>query len=319
MATIGIVSPRSRHGLSSSTEIVAGVLAGAGHVVRCYAIRQSPPWRARFDVVIFLERIAKHWLRVASHNAVIPNPEWFFDEYVDMLDDIEVVFAKTHDAVSAFERLGCTVVHTGFTSRDNWLPDVEPDPKRWLHLAGQSEQKGTKTVVDVWAANPDFPELTIVQSPSPPSTTRPMPTNVRLLDDYLPGPVVQALQNESAVHLCPSEAEGWGHYLVEGLAVGAVVLTTDAPPMNEIVRPNRGILCPYGASEPQRLGTNYYVSAEALEATVRSTLDLGANQLATLGRNARAFYVQNHHDFVGRLTAAVEGLLGKNQLNQTAH
>ena len=312
MATIGIVSPPSQHGIAFSTELLDQVLTAAGHDVRRHGIEEQPPADVRFDVVLFLERIAVQWLHVATNTALMPNPEWFRDEFIELLGDIDVVFAKTRDAERAFAERGCNVVHTGFTSRDQWLPEVDRSLQNWIHVAGLNKQKGTETVVEVWAANPDFPELTIVQTP--PVTLRKPPTpNVKLFHDYLPEPVVQVLQNRAGVHVCPSEAEGWGHYIVEALSVGAVVITTDAPPMNELVRPDRGILCAYSTSRPQRFGNAYFVSPEDLETTVRATLERDVADLHELGRRARQFFLENHASFVGRLTAAIDELTGSSE------
>ena len=309
MATIGIVRPGiehgSQHGLAHSAELVAGVLASAGHDVRRHDIDHAPPG-SPFDLVILFERITEQWLGIGSVTVLIPNPEWFLDECVELLGGIDVVFAKTRHAVAVFEARGCAVVHTGFTSRDQLLPGVERSFGRWLHVAGSSRHKGTELLVEVWADNPDFPQLTIVQAPE--FLQRTPPPNVTLFDEYLPGPIVQFLQNRSGVHVCPSEAEGWGHYIVEGLSVEAVVVTTDGPPMNEIVDTSRGILCAYTSTEPMRFGTRYFVSPEILEATVRATLERDPNELVQLGRRARAFYLENHAAFVGRLTAAVDDL-----------
>jgi hypothetical protein len=52
------------------------------------------------------------------------------------------------------------------------------------------------------------------------------------------------MQLESGVHLCVSEREGFGHYLNEARGAAAVVITTEHPPMNELVRPGVGVLVP---------------------------------------------------------------------------
>ena len=48
--------------------------------------------------------------------------------------------------------------------------------------------------------------------------------------------IIQFLQSVAEVHMCPSLIEGWGQYIDEGRRAKAVVLTLDAPPMNELVR-----------------------------------------------------------------------------------
>ena len=48
--------------------------------------------------------------------------------------------------------------------------------------------------------------------------------------------VIQFLQLIGEIHMCPSLIEGWGQYIDEGRRAKAVVLTLDAPPMNELIR-----------------------------------------------------------------------------------
>ena len=48
--------------------------------------------------------------------------------------------------------------------------------------------------------------------------------------------VIQFLQSIADVHMCPSLIEGWGQYIDEGRRTKSVVLTLDAPPMNELIR-----------------------------------------------------------------------------------
>ena len=48
--------------------------------------------------------------------------------------------------------------------------------------------------------------------------------------------VIQFLQSVADVHMCPSLIEGWGQYIDEGRRAKAVVLTLDAPPVNELIK-----------------------------------------------------------------------------------
>jgi len=56
--------------------------------------------------------------------------------------------------------------------------------------------------------------------------------------------VKERLQTLAAVHVCPSMVEGWGHYIDEGRRTGAVVITLDAAPMNELIDASCGVLVP---------------------------------------------------------------------------
>jgi glycosyltransferase involved in cell wall biosynthesis len=52
------------------------------------------------------------------------------------------------------------------------------------------------------------------------------------------------LQQSSGVHLCPSREEGFGHYINEARALGALVMTTNWAPMNDMVQDHFGVLIP---------------------------------------------------------------------------
>src|SRR3989344_1923248 len=52
------------------------------------------------------------------------------------------------------------------------------------------------------------------------------------------------LQQSSGVHLCPSREEGFGHYINEARALGALVMTTNWAPMNDLVQDHFGVLIP---------------------------------------------------------------------------
>lgn len=52
------------------------------------------------------------------------------------------------------------------------------------------------------------------------------------------------LQLSHGVHICPSEREGFGHYINEARAASALVITTNHPPMNELITAATGVLIP---------------------------------------------------------------------------
>jgi glycosyltransferase involved in cell wall biosynthesis len=115
---------------------------------------------------------------------------------------------------------------------------------------------------------------------------------------------LRRMQNAHRFHLCPSEAEGFGHYLVEALGIGAVVLATDAAPMNELVTPRRGVLIPYTRSRREGLVEHALVDETGIEQAVSQAMAMSDDECDQLGARARAFFVENDRAFRTRLAAA---------------
>ncbi len=314
---VNVVGWSNRGGLRRDAEIVEGLLLDAGACVtasswyldgRNRAVRKLQTvirrrWRRRFDVCIYLERAPAHLLRQGRRTWLIPNPEWLEPER-GVLSRVDLILAKSRHAVATLADLGRPVVYTGFTSVDRLDPSVTRSDGV-LHIAGRSWQKGTGAVLSAWERHPEWPLLTVLHRPqehrgAPFAVHAP---NIRYVSDHLADEEVRRLQNECAVHLCPSEAEGFGHTINEGLSVGAVVVTTDAPPMNELVQEDRGLLVPWERSEPMAHGTRYFVTPEALEAAVSSVLGMSVEERMSVARRARTSFEQTRREFADRLLA----------------
>ena len=126
--------------------------------------------------------------------------------------------------------------------------------------------------------------------------------------DYIRDGELQRTQNAHRFHLCPSETEGFGHYLVEAMGVGAVVVTLDAPPMNEMVTPERGALIAPSRTGTQSLATTYFYDEIALERAVERLLATSDGELANMGAAARAWFEDNDRAFRARIAEAVRAL-----------
>ena len=131
---------------------------------------------------------------------------------------------------------------------------------------GRSELKGTSTLLNVWLRHPEWPKLTVIgRHTYLRGYARP---NIEVITEFLDGQRLRAEMNTTAVHLCPSETEGFGHYINEGLSTGALVITADAPPMNELVSSDTGLLVPHRAVQRQHFSERFLVDPDALEAAV---------------------------------------------------
>lgn len=253
-------------------------------------------------VQLFIERVYRRCLPLARRNMLMPNPEWFLPKWERLLPQFERVLCKTRHAETIFSGLGCKTVFTGFTSADRFDPSV-PRERAFFHLAGRSAVKGTDAVLAAWRKHPQWPRLTVVQHPR---LARPgaSAANIEHRADYIGDDELRRLQNAHRFHLCPSEAEGFGHYLVEALSVGAVTLVTDAAPMNELVTPERGLWLPVADLRRQGLVDHAIVDVAGIETGVEQALAMDEADCDRIGTAARAFFVDNDRAFRQRFTAA---------------
>jgi len=310
--TIRLVARTNGVGVDRDVRILHDAIAAVREAPTFSHYRSISPLRRFYDrrdpdeCIVFLERITARWLRRAGSYVLVPNQERYPERLAPLLSRLDHVFCKSRHAEEVFAARHPSVHHLGFTSDDRLLPEARPDFGRFLHLAGASNLKGTLTLLEVWARHPEWPTLTLLQHRR--DAPREVPGNVELITRYLPDDELRALQNACGVHLCPSSSEGWGHYIVEAMSCRAVTVTTDGPPMNELVRPERGILVPYSRSEPRKLGINFYVDADALEASIDALIRTSEGEKVRLGNAARTWYEENDRAFRERLATLLAEL-----------
>jgi glycosyltransferase involved in cell wall biosynthesis len=295
-------TPRSR---AHSLMMTAGVLAGQ---TWCRLTR-----RPQFDLNIFLESVFPEYLPTARCNVLFANQEWFRDSNLPHLPRLDLILCKSPSGVEAFHGLPVACRNVDFTSPDKRIAEfVRRAPLRCLHLSGQSAVKGTEAVVEAWSRHPEWPELTVVRRArryggevAPPLPALP---NVRYLTDYVSNEQLRELQNACEVHVSPSQAEGYGHVLGEAMSCGVVVVTTDAPPMNELIAPDRGVLVRVARSEPMMRSVKSFVDVADLEMKLQHVFDMPAADRARLGQNARAWFEAQHARFEASMRTLLAGI-----------
>lgn len=281
-------------------------MKGKWHASRLAGRRRrglQPP----YDFVLMEEHIAPAFLDDAPHRVLLPHPEWFLPRDMEALPRIDLVLAKTHEAQRVFAAQGCRALCIGFTSDDRQDASV-PRERTFFHLAGSSRTKNTEPLLALWRRHPEWPRLTVVQHPreAKPGATA---TNIDHRIGYLDDAELKRLQNAHLFHLCPSETEGFGHYIVEAMSVGAVVISLDAPPMNEMITPERGVLVPWSRTGIQHLATTFHFDDAAMERAVEGAFALGDARCNALGAAARTWYETERAAFPDRLDAALRSMV----------
>jgi len=132
--------------------------------------------------------------------------------------------------------------------------------------------------------------------------------NIKHLATRISHARLRHLQNECAVHVCPSEVEGFGHTLMEAMSCGAVLITTGAPPMDELVTPEEGFLVPHVSTAPMGAGIRFMVDEGELAETVARVWATDASVRERLRRAARAKYESGRALFHQRLASTIQGL-----------
>lgn len=331
---VNIIGKSNGVGLARDLSLLADALKQSGHavVVTCIDSAQAKrrrsmlvQWAGRatlaldklkilapsspsVDVNIMLEHVWSQYLRSAAVNVVVPNPEWFDAHDCRFVHHPDRIWAKTRCTMEVFRSLGCEVTFVGFDSEDRYNESV-PRQRTFFHLAGKSSMKGTDRLLRVWARHPQWPRLTVIQHSRESHAADITAPNIDRRVGYLEDGELRSLQNAALFHVCTSLTEGWGHYIAEALSVGAITITVDAAPMNELVTEDRGILVPYSGTGTQRLATTYLFDETRLERAIEHALSLTEPECQNLSSNARRWFLQSKQQFPVRLQTAVEELL----------
>jgi len=165
-------------------------------------------------------------------------------------------------------------IYTGFTSICNLTKNIlqEKNYNLIVHFAGKSPHKNTDIIIKSWIENKGFvhlnPKIQLIITCFDKEDMNKSCYKIHLKEwsknniikkngyEYLknlPNLLVytQSIDNietiikKAGCFLCPSSIEGYGHYINEGKCNGGIVITTNAPPMNELIRRNYGLLIKY--------------------------------------------------------------------------
>lgn len=293
---VNIISRDNGWGLSRDMAVLRDAIVAAGdHIVTGWDYQDTNIPSA--DVNVMLELVAPHAFARAYRNIFVPNPEWFFaDRWTVHLPKFDEVWGKTDDACCLFAAMHRNVVKSGWTSRDMKLGSsiIFSPPQReplLLHVAGASPAKGTAQVLEVMRRRSDLSLLMVVSKERQDVTP-----NVHQVTGLGDG-ILAFHMHQCAVHLCPSSYEGFGHTINESRSNGALIITTNAPPMNELVTAEFGIGVPWRSTSRQRMATHYHVDVDELEKAIDLALSMPPETIDAVGAKARAAYLAGRNDF----------------------
>lgn len=295
------------YGFSKDRIILVQELTKLGHEVHCYhnpshssSLKwpEKDPQIQKADINIFVEDVKKMWIDYADKNYFIPNAEYCRTSLENLLA-CDIILCRTRDCEQAFSNVHPHLYYLSFTSEDHFIPNVEKDYYLPFHSCGASPLKGTQNLAAVWGSHPEFPILTLVRASSKKGTKL---SNIHEIREFVPLAEFSLLQNQHGLHLCPSRGEGFGHYILEAMSTGAVVITTNAPPMNEYIK-DRRFLVKTCATIKNTYGHMYDVDQKDLEKVITRVLSMSHEELEAAGKANRDFFLKKREDFYTRLEA----------------
>ena len=190
------------------------------------------------------------------------------------------------------------------TVRLTWPVDITNLPERmisgpartFVHNAGrfgEEDRKGTLLSLDAFGQVEDESVSLIVRSQNP------LPCRVEdKRIHYFVGNLLdyRDLYREGEVFIQPSKAEGIGFSILEPMACGLAVLTTNYPPMNEYIRHSRMLVPTHRGKKPAQQKTyvqQAHLKIPRVDSLARHIKWCARNDMAPFSRSNRKWALQN--------------------------
>jgi glycosyltransferase involved in cell wall biosynthesis len=261
---------------------------------------------------IYCERVIDHpALKKAKYQILIPNPEWLDPRTHSLAGMCTHVWHKSHFSLQRLAPIFPQAEHSylGFTSPDPGL--LVSGYESFVHLRGKlATHRNTNSILTHWRAVPSLPDLYVHFYANNADSIRYegwlSDRNVHVRIGWLKRREYLDLAARHGLHLCTSEVEGYGHYINEARAMGALVVTTNGAPMNELVDADCGVLVQASSSRPMNFGTCYLTSPDDLAPGIDKVLSLSLKERQALGAEARQRFLIDDRRFRWRVRGLME-------------
>jgi hypothetical protein len=251
---IRIIKPYNTKGLDADANIFKNIIQKVYPHYTIIIDTQEAKLHSVDDVHIYISNTSEHLLKWAKTKMFMINHELFMqkDKDKDVLKNIDIVLARNNVgfkwASDIKEKYGLRykVKLIKFTSNIP-IVDIEKNWNMILHTAGEHHWKQTDAIIKAWIEHDDLPTIIItctdqcyrnIQKLIPSK----LPKNIVLYDSLIPKDDFIKIKNRIGIHLCPSIVEGFGHYINEARKVKSLVITSNLPPMNELIDNSSGVL-----------------------------------------------------------------------------
>jgi glycosyltransferase involved in cell wall biosynthesis len=289
------------------------------------------------NVCLYIDRIMPSDIISNAINCLMLNQELFmikehdsmFKRHLDVMKKVKYVFCKT--------RFGFEFAQTKkneykkefiyepiFVGHTSYFPKPPIGSMRnidhILHVSGCHNWKGTDLIIKTWLMYPDLPKIIITgygdslkniekYISSEKMTSFLKQDNVYFIQEELTFDQIIKLKHENYFHLQPSIAEGFGHVLMESMACGGICITTNAPPMNELITPEIGFLIPVNKTEYRSNGSPMcYIDTDELYIKIKSLESMEDSQIISVSKSAYKKYKHDKLEFETNLESVINSI-----------
>jgi hypothetical protein len=279
-------------GLEIHCRVLHDLLVSLGHEVSLVQFNEARGIR-RADRNLFVELVVPELFHFAREQWIMPHLEWWFPQWRRHLPAFRYVLCATRHCQQHFERqVGSRAVYIGFEARDLLDSTIERR-QQFLHAAGKSRNKNTEAVIAAWRGK-EIPAKLIILAQNYHGRADNVEFHGRVPDEEL-----RRLMNESLFHLMPSQYEGYGHSLHEAEGVGAVILTMNMAPMNEISHHSQLLIEPDRFAKQQSATIGITTGARVVMA-VEHALAIPEEDLVDIRAASREHFVSDRDVFRAR-------------------
>lgn len=293
---IQVITRNNGYGLSKDIQVLREALP-EHEIVFTPWDRPLRNIKDRFHLNVHLELVNPMQLHTGRANVLVPNPEWFNPQWTSSLRSFDMVLAKTKDAERIFSQMHKEVKFSGWTS-PQVSGSVDYEFTRAVHIAGESISKGTEQVVQAARMVPELHVDVVVRR-----KMVDVPANVTIHTTATDEQIAQL--RTAPIHIQPSTYEGFGHVINESRALGAVIITTGASPMDELVDASYAISAPSCSTRTMRLATENIVCPDSLAECMRLALTTTKKHGPVWGHRAKEAYEKDRADFTKRINEII--------------
>ncbi|KAJ3220458.1 hypothetical protein HDU81_011404 [Chytriomyces hyalinus] len=216
-------------------------------------------------------------------------------------------FVKEH--AGNYSNRGPRVLYVAHSSKDklagmSFNHARTQDFNTFFHSYGYSTAKSSAQILECWMRHPEWPKLVMIGNrPDFVKVTKEAEARANIeFKSRVESNEMKQLQLSHGVHLCPSTAEGYGHYINEARSLGALLVTTDFPPMNEfakdgfsgvLVKPTAPFHLHWQTFGAENRPTQAHALPNDICAAVERVINTSEQQKQTMGMRARKGYVED--------------------------